>query len=88
MQKRTEGNNQKTSVTTVISDCFNTIKNINAKVLSTVLAAVMLLATFGFVTEYYTLGYDVYYGDVNVGVISSKAEALAAYSSAAVDVAE
>lgn len=88
MQKRTDGNIQKTSVTAVISDCFNTIKNINTKVLSTVLAAVMLLATLGFVTKYYTLGYDVYYGDVNVGVISSKAEALEAYSDAAVDVAQ
>ncbi|MBQ8002972.1 MAG: peptidoglycan DD-metalloendopeptidase family protein [Clostridia bacterium] len=88
MQKRTDENNNKTSVTTVMTDCFNTIKNINARVLSAVLCAVMLIASLGFVTKYYTLGYDVYYGDVNVGVISSKQEALDAYTEAATDVAE
>ncbi|MBR5536205.1 MAG: peptidoglycan DD-metalloendopeptidase family protein [Clostridia bacterium] len=84
MQKRTDYN---TSVTAVIRNGFNTVKNINRKLLSTVLCAIMLISTFGIITKYYTIGYDVYYEDVNVGVISDKAEAIDAYEEAATDVA-
>lgn len=58
------------------------------KILSWVIAVAMLVTSFAFVTKYYTVGYDVYYGDVNVGVISSKAEAMDVYNDAATDVAE
>lgn len=88
MQNRTDVNSAKKSVTTVIRNSFNIFKNVNKKVLTAGLAMVMLISIFGVVTKYYTLGYDVYYGDVNVGVISSKAEAMEAYTDAATDVAE
>lgn len=84
MQKRTEN----TSATTVIRESYNIIKNVNKKVLSAILCAVMLISAFGIVTKYYTVGYDVYYGDVNVGVTANKEEAMEAYTEAATDVKE
>lgn len=58
------------------------------KILSAVIALAMLVTSFGFVTKFYTVGYDVYYGDVNVGVISTKEEAMEVYTEAATDVAQ
>ncbi len=88
MQRKTEKNKRIISVTTVIRECFNIIKNTDRKILSAVMAAMMLVASCGFVTKYYTFGYNVYYGDVNVGVSSSKEEAIEAYEEAATDVKE
>ncbi len=87
MQKRTDGN-KTMSVAAVIRESFNIIKNINRKALSAILCAVMLISTFGFITKYYTLGYNVYYEDVNIGVTSNKEEAIEAYTDAAEDVKE
>lgn len=84
MQKRTEN----TSATTVIRESYNIIKDVNKKVLSAILGAVMLISAFGIITRYYTVGYSVYYGDVNVGVTANKEEAIEAYTEAATDVKE
>lgn len=84
MQKRT-GNH---SATAVIRESYNIIKNVNKKVLSAILCAVMLITAFGVVTKYYTVGYSVYYGDVNIGVTANKEEAIEAYTEAATDVKE
>lgn len=86
MQKKTENDNLKISVACGVKDKSHILKVINKKVISAVLAAIILVASFGFITKYYTLGYDVYYGDINVGVISSKEEAIEAYTEAAADV--
>lgn len=87
MQKRTDS---KTfiSVAAVIRESYNILKNINRKVLSAMLCAVMLISTFGIIAKYYTVGYSVYYEDVNVGIASNKEDAMDAYSSAAEDVLE
>ncbi len=76
------------SVKTATKECFGIIKNIDTKLLSAVVSIVMLLTSFGIITKYYTLGYDVYYGDVNVGVIGNKDEAIKAYNAAQTDVAK
>lgn len=76
------------SVKTAAKECFGIIKNIDTKLLSAVVSIVMLLTSFGIITKYYSLGYDVYYGDVNVGVIANKDEAIKAYNAAQTDVAK
>lgn len=76
------------SVKTAAEECFSIVKNINTRLLSTVVSMVMLLTAFGVVTKYYTIGYDVYYGDVNIGVTDSKERALKAYDEAQSDVRE
>lgn len=85
MQKRADVNN-KISVAAVIREGRNIIKNVDKRVLSAMLCAIMLISTFGFVTKYYTIGYDVYYEDVNIGVTSNKEEAIEAYTDAVTDV--
>lgn len=80
-------NKIKTSVKTAAKECFNIMKNIDTKLLSVVVSIAMLLSSFGIITKYYTLGYDVYYGDVNIGVITDKDEAIKAYNEAQTDVA-
>ncbi len=87
MQKRADGNNTM-SVAAVIREGFRIIKNVNKKALSAMLCAVMLISISGVITKYYTLGYDVYYEDVNIGVTSNKEEAMDAYTDAAEDVKE
>ncbi len=76
------------SVKTATKECFGIVKNIDTRLLSAVISIVMLLTSFGIITKYYTLGYDVYYGDVNVGVIGNKDEAIQAYNAAQTDVAK
>lgn len=88
MQKKTGFNKRKISVKTAAFECFNIIKNIDTKLMSVVISAVMLLSSFGIITKYYTVGYDVYYGDARVGVISSKEDAIEAYNEAQTDVIE
>ncbi len=69
-----------------IEKFLNKVKEKDTKAISTLLSVVMILSSFGFITKYYTLGYDVYYGDVNVGVSNSKKEAMIAYDEAKTDV--
>lgn len=81
MQKRADGKISM-SVAAVIRESYNIIKNINKKVLSAMLCAVMLISTFGVIAKYYTLGYSVYYEDINIGVTSNKEDAMVAYTDA------
>lgn len=75
-----------TSVKTATLESFGIIKSIDSKLLSTVVAVILLLGSFGIITKYYTLGYDVYYGDVNVGVTANKLDAIETYNTAQNDV--
>ncbi len=75
-----------TSVKTATLESFGIIKSIDSKLLATVVAVIMLLGSFGIITKYYTLGYDVYYGDVNVGVTANKLDAIETYNTAQNDV--
>lgn len=88
MQKRKSFNKSKFSIKTAIKGYFGIIKNLNIKVSAASVAAVLLLTSFGVVTKYYTLAYDVYYGDINVGVTASKSEAIKLYNEAETDVGE
>lgn len=88
MQKRKSFNKGKFSIKTAIKEYSDIIKNLNIKVSAAVVAAILLLTSFGVVTKYYTLAYDVYYGDVNVGVTASKSEAIKLYNEAKTDVGE
>lgn len=74
------------SITAAIKESSGIVRNINTKVFSAMVAIVMLIASFSVISKYYTIGYDVYYGDVNVGTTGSKAEALEHYSQAETDV--
>lgn len=85
MQKRADGK-RTLSVAAVIRESYNIIKNINKRVLSAILCAVMLISTFGIIAKYYTVGYNVYYEDVNIGVTANKEDALDAYTDAKADV--
>lgn len=88
MQKISELYKRIKAVKPALLECFGIIKNVDTRLLSTIVAIVMFLSSFGIVTKYYKIGYDVYYGDVNVGVIETKAEAMEAYTEAQTDVLE
>ncbi|MGM9551873.1 MAG: peptidoglycan DD-metalloendopeptidase family protein [Clostridia bacterium] len=63
----------------IAKDIFKVIKNTDTKVVSVVVALAILLSSAGIVTNYYTVGYNVYYGETNVGTILSKDDALKVY---------
>lgn len=86
--KRSSFNKSKISIKNTVGECFGIVKNIDTKLLSGIISVIMLLTSFGVITKYYTLGYNVYYGDVNVGVSGSKQEALETYDAAQCDVNE
>ena len=88
MQKNKGFNKSAFSIGAATKVCFDTVKNINTKIFATMVALVMLLTSFGFITKHYTVAYDVYYGDVNVGVTASKEDALERYTEAETDVEE
>ena len=85
MQRKSFGKSH-ISVKNIANEFLNTVKNIDTKVFSAIVSIVMLLSSFGVITKYYTIGYDVYYGDVNVGMISSKTEGERVYDEAKSDV--
>ncbi len=68
------------SVNNITKEFLRIVKNTDTRVVSVVVSAVILIASFGIVTKYYTVGYDVYYNDVNIGTIASKDNALKVYN--------
>ena len=88
MQKNNGLEKGKLSIGAAIKEYYDIIKNLNVKVLTAVVALVMILSSFEFVTKNYTVAYDVYYGGVNVGVTTSKEEAMEMYTEAETDIAE
>lgn len=88
MQKNNGLNNGKFSINATRNEIFGIIRNVNIKVFALVLAFAMGLGAWGIFSEYYAVAYDVYYGDVNVGVTTSKEEAMELYNEAETDVAQ